>query len=375
MADVGTHYTGIRAYANERYIPKMVSRQYTRSPLLGMLVKRGGGDGELRPNSLNIVGGGNVMTSARRAAIAGSYQVNVFLQYTTVGGQKWMSARDTEPALSTPASAGGSQDQTRKSAYFRAAELHGEIIVWKNTTLLGQGRYAIGSAVDEALNVGAQDHLDEFIKQLYVGDPADQTADIWSLPSGLNQICDTDNTYGGLDRTVSPANTTWQGRRVTTNTTAALAIIDNANITQAMQDVGTGIDTFLVNKAAYLTIKAEALSKGGILIHRGTPEAARLGLAREAVFYGDVLITYDPWLKNYTDESVDLSAAAVGLTMGDLVLETFDGHFFTAGEFVDVGKYARSGLHAKRAIMETHFLFWTEKPWNHILYTAVSGSY
>src|SRR3972149_4558003 len=130
MADVGTHYTGIRAYANERYIPKMVSRQYTRSPLLGMLVKRGG-DGELRPNSLNIVGGGNVMTSARRAAIAGSYQVNVFLQYTTVGGQKWMSARDTEPALSTPASPGGSQDQTRKSAYLRAAELPGEITGWK----------------------------------------------------------------------------------------------------------------------------------------------------------------------------------------------------------------------------------------------------
>lgn len=377
MADVGTHYTGVRSYANERHIPKLISRLYSRSPILGIMAHKGGGDSGLRAGGLNLIGGGSLST-AQRKMITGSYEVHLHIQSGDGASDqtKNMGVRDTAPSMTSPTT--DSQDQQKKTVYFRFTKKHTEVIIWNTTTELGKGKYALGSAVSDAVSIAMQHHFGSLIDELWKGSPADQTADVWSEQAGINDICHTTNTYGGLDRT---SVTFFDGFRDATSRASALSLVDTAHLdlvgsnTQSVMDITDGFSVGLWNRDAYQTAKAEALSKNGTLLHRGTPEAAREGIKNEAFFYGNVLNTYDPGLKDYSAVSgdPDLSGGVLLMDPTEMCFLTQEGKSFSAGPFRDLAEYSEGGKDAIRSLLKTHYKFWTFKPFAHFLYTAVSA--
>jgi len=298
-----------------------------------------------------------------------SYRFNY--QSGQTNANKWMGTRDTAPQMSNPTT--NSQDQKKKDAFVNWSKLHSEIIVWNSQVETASGRYAKGDAMTDAISIAVSDHMDALLRELYVGLPTDQTADIWDKPVGLYYICQPTGTVYGVDRSLAAAQA-MRGRTIH-GAAASLDMIDIANIDMGIQDTGPGIDTLLCSRGIYHTLKAEALTKNGTLLHRDTPEVAKLGLKNEAVIYGNVVITYDPWLKDYSGSNgPDLSTSAFGLTLGDICFQTQEGNWLTPGKFVDLEETGEGGKDAKRSILKSHCRLWTQRPFNHVMFMGTTGS-
>jgi hypothetical protein len=379
MADSTFVRTGSRAYAKEQFLPGFVSQQYVRSPLLGFLAAQSGDKGGLREVSLGLLNGkgtiigGKNMSKAKRENLSGSERVNIAGVQT--GGNsasvKNLTVRDTTATVSTPTS--NSQDQKRKTGFVKWTHKQNAVIVWNSQKRLSKGKYKAADVVSDAVGIACQDMFDNLIDELWKGSPSDQDAEAyWSEQSGVNDVCHTTNTLYGIDRT---SVTYFDSNRVTGGKTAALALIDDANITQGIQDTGDGVNLCLLPKALYLTVKAEALTKGGTLIHSNTPEAAQTGIRKESIMYGETLITYDPGLKDYSavvTADPDMSDNVFMGDMGDWVFQTNDGANFELGEFVNLPDYSEGAIDAEQALIDLEYRFFTNKPWTSILYTAVT---
>jgi hypothetical protein len=379
MADSTLVRTNARAYAREQFIPGFVSQQYVRSPLLGFLAAQSGQKGGLREvahgllNGKGSIIGGTNMSKAKRENLSGSERVHVAGVQTggNSGSVKNLTVRDTTATVSTPTS--NSQDQKRKTGFVKWTHKQNAVIVWKSTLRLAKGKYKVADVVSDAVGIAVQDMFDNLIDELWKGSPSDQDAEAyWSEQSGVNDVCHTTNTLYGIDRT---SVTYYDSNRVTGAKTANLALIDDANITQGIQDTGKGVGLCLLPKSLYLTVKAEALTKGGTIIHKNTPEAALTGILSESVMYGDVLITYDPGLKDYSavvTADPDMSDNVFMADMGDWCFQTNDGANFQLGEFVSLPDYSEGAIDAEQALVDLEYRFWTNRPWTSILYTAVT---
>jgi len=385
MADI----TGIRtaaaltAYASEKFIPKFVSEQYTFSPLLSAMTAQPGSDRELRPKGdketpgsvkSTFIGGGN-LTYAQKMSIRGSLTASWSVHTGTSGDVKNLTVRDTSAALSAPTT--NSQDQKEKMTYLNFSLKQVECLIWNNAVRLSRGKFKISNVMDHAMGIAMQDLLDHLINELWQGSPSDQTAAIWSEQPSVNDVCSTTNTLYGLDRT---ANGYFLSHRVTSATPAALNIVDNANVTQGIRNKSTrGVNFGLVNATDYLTLKAEATTKGlGSIVMDGNPIAARYGIKNEALAYGNTVITYDPGLQNYStllseSGAVDLSRAAVFFNIGDWFFETQEGENFNVGPFIDISQYSSGGYDARRSLITVMYRFGCFDPKNQVLYTDLSG--
>ena len=379
MADSDFVRSKGRAYASEQFIPNFVSQQYVRSPLLGFLAAQGGDKGGLRELSLgllngkgSIIGGAN-MKKAKRENLQGSERVYVagVQTGTNAASVKNLTVRDTSATVSTPTS--NSQDQKRKAGFVQWTHKQNAVIVWKSTVRIAKGKYKIADVISDAVGIAVQDMFDNLIDELWKGSPSSQDAEVyWSEQQGINDVCHTTNTLYGIDRT---SVTYYDSHRVTGSTTANLAMIDDANVTQGIQDTGDGVSLCLLPKALYLGMKAEALTKGGTLIHSKTPESAQTGIRKESIMYGETLITYDPGLKDYSavvTADPDMSDNVFMADMGDWVFQTNDGANFQMGEFVSLPDYSEGAIDADQALIDLEYRFWTNKPWTSILYTAVT---
>lgn len=377
MADIANTRDLIRAYATEQFIPEFVTNQYTRSPLLQRMTGQKGSDRELRPVGDGLTGktkgtlvGGGSMSRAKRMAVTGGESVSWGVQKGTSVSVKNLTSRDTAATLANPTT--NSQDQQKKMTTVRLTHKQVECLVWNSTAQANQGEYKIMSAIDDALGIAMQEIFDSLITELYVGSPTDQESEYWSEQIGIDNVCKTSGFLYGIDRT----GTFFDGKRVTSAKAKALALIDDANITQGIQDKGEGVDLCLVNKTAYLTIKAEALTKGGTVIHKSMPEAVEYGMKQECILYGNVLVTYDPGLLDYSAISTfdsDLSNAVFMTKIGDWCFQTCNDKNFSVGEFVDLSKFSVGGHDARRALIDLQYRFWVFHPKNSIMYTAVTA--
>lgn len=393
MADTTGVLTGLAALADRVVIPKLMSKIYTRAPLLALIAAMatpgssgpfGPGNNPLRRAADGLIGGSNVVADkARREQILGNpLEVHVRVQTGGVGGHKFMGARDTGPTISSPTT--NHHAAKTKTAKFRHTKLHSPLLLWNTDTEVnppsgGMGQYGFTNVVREGSSIAFQDHVDALLPVLYDGLPSDQTAEVWDSPFGLSSVCGTDNSYGGIDRT---AGTFWDGRKVTDATAASLDMVDQAHIDLGVLDYGDGATVMLCHRAAYHQIKAEALAKGGsalVMVRPGSREALKLGLTREAFWYGSVLFVYDPWLKNYygnTDTAEnDLSTSCMLLTLGDFVFQTMRGfNFRVPNSLTDLEAVAMGGNDAKYGLLKTHFRWWCEAPWNQVWWTTVTTS-
>jgi hypothetical protein len=375
MANIATTRSGLRAYASEEFIPKFVTNQYTRSQILASLVAQQANDRELRPpgNGLikgTMVGGKN-MRSADQKRIKGSESASWGVQTGTSGGVKNMTSRDTTATIATPTT--NSQDQKKVMTTVRWSKKQVQCVVWNSTADTNRGQYAIMSAVDDALAIAMQDLFDSLIQELWTGAPSDETAEFFSEQSGVNNICSTTTQLYGLDRNTHDY---FDGHRVDSSATPGLALIDDANITQGITEKSGPVTLALFNPTDYLVVKAEALAKGGggIIIRASDPEAARYGVKREAIVYGDCLITVDYGLKDWsavTTGDPNMADNAFMCVIEDYVFETQTDRNFSVDEFIDVGKYTPGGIDAKSAHITLMYRFYTLHPKSSILYTDV----
>ena len=376
MADTTGVLTSLQSIADRliRTQPEFVSKIFDRSTILSLLRARGGGDTSFRPGAFTLVGGGN-LGRARREELKGAEKVYLPAIHTgTVGGTKLMAARDTGPSISSPTT--NTAADKFKRGFVQKCKLHTPVLIWNTDLEATQGKYSLISLTERAVGLAMEEQGDEIRNILLDGDVDDDTADIWNGQYGITSVCDTDNKIYGIDRN---GVTYFDGKLITASTSAALAMVDQANITEGIYKNGPGIDALICNPTAYNTIKAEALAKGGTLLHRGTPEALRNGVLNEAVMYGSVIITLDYSFNNFDQVGssggmvgTDLSNACVGLTLGDWVFLSQDGERFSIGAFTDLEQTAEGGKDAKHAVMKTHFRLWCEKPWNQILWTTVA---
>lgn len=373
MANIPTTRSGLRAYASEKFIPKFVTRQYDRSTILSVMAAQEGSDRMLRPPGKGLIkgtqiGGGN-LTRAQRMNTAGSESASWGVQTGTSGGVKNLTARDTTATISNPTT--NSQDQKKVMTTVKWSKKQVQCVVWNSTKSTNKGKYAIMSAVDDALGIAMQDLFDSLIQELWTGAPADETAEFFSEQSGINNICSTTTQLYGLDRS---GHTYFDSHLVTTAINAGLAMIDDANTTQGIDEEGNPVTLALFNKSAWLTVKAEALAKGGQLILKSMPLAQEYGVRREAVLYGDCLITKDYGLKDWsavTSGDPNMSDNAFMCDVGDYVFETSTDGNFAVNEFVNVGEVTPGGIDARSAHITLMYRFYTYKPWNSILYTDV----
>lgn len=371
MADVGRIYTGARAYSNEEYRRRLYSQLYTRAPFGGVVIGKPLTAGMLRPGAFSV--SGDAIPRARKKQLAGGYQNNIFFQTGTSSGTANVTARGNVPQVTSPTT--DSQDQQRKSAFFKWTKKMTEVICWNITTELSGGQFSLGDAKLESQNIGMQSHFDSTVAELWVGSPSDQTDDRWTEQLGVEYACDDNNTYGGVDRSVA-GNAGWRGRRDTTTRAANIGLVDfyhTQNVgsyTTAVLDVGEGFDLVVWNKAVWETVKAEAKSVGINSVRNSSniPEYAKAGILREGFYFNDTFHTYDPWLKDYsaTDSAdPDLSTYALFTRAADWCFMTHsDTGYGNMGPWVNIAQYTEAGKDAHRMLISTIYQFWNEAPGN-----------
>lgn len=381
MADVGRIYETNRAQANEEYNRRLMSRQYSREPLLAVMIAESGGVGQLRPDALSLVGGGNI-PMGRREELLGSYQNNFFWQTGTgaTNQTKNMTATDTVPAMSSPST--NSQAFLRKSAFFKWSKKVTELLVWNVTVELASGKFALGDAKLEAQNIGMQNHFDHLADELYIGNPSDQTADLWSEQLGINQGCDDNNTYGGVDRSVA-GNSGWRGFRDTTTRAPSLDLQATFEIglvgsyTQSVQEVSDGFDLVIWNRGAYLAVRREAQVMGGILMLDAIDKFARSGMKFEGFKRDRTVNIWSPRLKNWSATDSDdpnMTDYVFFARAGDWCFRTNPKMgVFRVGPWTDNGRYVSAGNDAQRALITTGYQFFTERAWSSLLAEAIAG--
>jgi hypothetical protein len=362
-----TTYRGASVYFGEKWLPQLISTQYTRSPLLTYLTSKNGDEGGLRPNASVFMGGARSSTYAMRSQIAQAQQVNVTVQSRSGGAGKNMAARDTLPTL--PNTVTDTNADRVRTAFWKPVRTVEPCFVW-NSLIRGnnsaEGRRGV---VQDAIKMHMQEHFDRILRDIYIGNPTAQDAEIyWDAPLGIDQICSTTNVYAGINRTT---DSFWRSNRITANTSATLALIDDANYTQGIADTTEGVDLCLLSKAAYLAVKAEALTKGGTPSIGLPMDMAKTGLNFEAIKYGKVMITYDPWLKDYSGVGgTNLSSAGLLMNTDHFVFATTRAAF-KIGEMMDVSKYTLGAYDASKCEITTEYYLICDKPKTMALYTAL----
>lgn len=380
MANVGRIYDTNRAQANEAYRTQLLSRQYSRDPMLGFLMANEGGVGNLRPESLNLVGGKSLPHS-KREELLGSYQVNYFWQTGTGATDQTanLTATSNVPSMTTPAT--NSQAFLRKSAFFKWTKKMTEVLVWNVTTELAAGQFALGDALLEAQNIGMQNHFDSLIQEIYVGDPTDQTADLWDEQPGIINAIDDNNIYGGIDRSLS-ANIGWRSFRDSTARSATRSLVDTYHIdiigsyTKSVQEISDGFDLVIWNRDAYLAVKAEAEARGPVINVNDVPEYAASGIKMEAFKYHNTFHTWSPNLKDWTgiaSGNPNLSAYALFTNMGEWCFRTNPKMgLHKVGPWTFEGQYVRGGADARRTLITTGYQFFILRSWSSLLAENVS---
>lgn len=353
MAEI--NLSGVTAFANRQLRSKLNSGLFDMPVLLAYMAGKGLTAGTLgRPGVGSMIGRGRV-SNVKRESVDGSIEVHVPFLTERTGGFKSMGQRDTSPSTGND-----SQDQKRRTAYFRWYRCQQAIKVWNSTLLAaGNNEYKIADAVDDAVDQAMEEMMEEIDTRLHTGNPSSQTDPFWDNLLGVEQAMATTNTYGGVDRNTYPA---WASNRVTAAKTATLSLIDDANIEQEVKSKGPGIDLVLCSKTLYNKFKQEALARQGTLLLPGTPEMSEVGQLKEAVRYNGVTIAPD-WkaTANYV----------YMFTTRDWFFQTSPQENWTVDKFEDQSS-TPGGDDAITSRIRLMCRLVCERPWNQILYTNVS---
>jgi hypothetical protein len=351
-----------------------VSQIFKRNVLAAVMLGKGGLSGELgRPGAFVAFGGKpGSFSDASQSKIA-AYERKIRVHAKTSSGFKHMGFDDTSPAVDV------AQSQNNTSASYRYCHARQALKILNDDIRFAKGQYQIADPIQDATEEAVQKLVDNVTPFFYLGVPGDQTADKWSQPLGIKALCDTDNTFAGLNRGSAPYSTCWVGKEVTTAKSCSLSLIDDANITQGIQDTGPGVDVVICGKANYLKLKYEAQARGQFQTLSLMPKHLEVGARYEGFQYGSVTILYDNWIQDYSTgtwpsglAATDISNYVFMLTSGDLHMDIHPEGNFSVGQFKDQGQLSPGGEDAITANIDILYRPWYEYPNRHIVYTSVS---
>jgi hypothetical protein len=128
--------------------------------------------------------------------------------------------------------------------------------------------------------------------------PTSEDANTWDCLHSIQTALKADNTYGGVDRSLS-ANSWFRGNYITaSNTQSFNDRINYCNYDLGLAGKGLGVQLIIVGATQFKKAKAEAKAESYQLMTNGIPEFPEFGFKREVVkiFSGNrpVYVIYDP---------------------------------------------------------------------------------
>ena len=322
-----------------------------------------------RPGCGEILSG-KMITKAeveRLPAING-YQPRI--QGFETSNSKWMGKYDTNPIVGSSQTLAHSQ-VGQNSALFYRAELKTPILVWhrdkercsREGTERGRG-LAMAQLLEEATEVAYQEHVKELNAKMWTGNPTSQSADPWDQPLGIMEMLSATNTYGGVDRSVA-AHASWRAIVDTTLTATDLdRIVDDANVTKSLKDLGSGVNLGITTKALYLQFKAQAQAAGSVVrvLPEGIPGMAAMGVKQECLLKDNTYVMYD---------STCPANNFLGLNLETMKIMIFPGKNLTVSKWVDLSTATEGAKNADQAFINTEILVANDNPALNIKYTAI----
>lgn len=366
---------------SQNWISKgIASNWYKKAPLLAILAavslslgnqNKTDGLSIGRPGSAEILAGKKI-SPAEKHNLQGinSYipRIQGFKTNNTAARSSASSGRTTAPTVANPTT--NSHGQANQfGAKFNWTHIDTPILIWheekiragKKETAKGQG-LAMAQVIDEATEVGMQDHVDWMADAVWNGNPSSQTADLWDKPLGLLQMISATNTYANVDRSQA-SNAVWRGLVDSTITSVDVRkVVDDANITKQLSAIGGGVGAILTTPAIYLLFKAQIIAAGGQICKEGMPEFAYMGVKKEVLMIDNAVIMWDEKCPANNVACLDLS-----------VCKYLQDPAFNAvvSEFTDLSKAVEGGKFADQAQISSRFMITNDNPALSVLYTAI----
>lgn len=304
-----------------------------------------------------ISGGSGYGTDAALAAVGGGGAINGLLGSITLGAGGVITAVSLNSSTSTGflappqiiiTSAGTSSDQHFSRPFTKWWERLDPIQVFKKpmrrlkNLMHGASKAEkeqvladiLKTAVDEVREV----HLKNIAKEMWgitttAGLPTSQSAEVFDHLLSAPAAMQTNNVYGGADRTI-PSNSWWLGKRQTAHKAANIVDLYNeANYTNSCLDIGLGITLLMCGPSLFPQFVDQVRAAGGIVMENGLPEFGEFGFKQRVLKYQDMWIIYDPMCpdKLRTDPRTQ-SAYTKNALMG-INLDTFTIGFSPEAKF------------------------------------------
>jgi hypothetical protein len=365
--------TGFATVAQNFISKGIASNFYSKLPLLAVLGALTIGNNKKtalqigRPDAGEILSGKNISIGEKRS-LEGINDYIARIQAFKTNNTVARTLRDNMPTVANPTTQSHGQ-AGQAGAIFRWVHVDTPLLIWhedkiragQKGTKEGQG-IAMSQLIDEATEVGMQDHLDWFADKVWNGVPTDQTQPLWDQPPGILEAMGTTNVYGLVDRN-DAGNAVWKSQRDTALKSVDIArILDDVNLTKNLRVKGQGASLMLTTTALYAQFKTQILAAGGVILQNGMPEFASMGVKKEVLQKDNCYIMYDPGCPANNVAAFDLTSWKF------MVHPQFN---FKVEPFTDISKLSEGAKKADTSSISTRFMLTCDNPYLNCLYTAI----
>ncbi|MDB4261459.1 hypothetical protein N9878_01190 [bacterium] len=235
---------------------------------------------------------GKPVSVAKRKSLGGSTQKHIFFQTSRVGGGKYLGEDGTTSSTGT-----ARQDKQKRSTAVSWSFYEQPISLRNNAIRMSGDGYAIGSLIEDAVQMAMNEANEQIAGDLWNGSPTSQASDVYDDLIGVDQWVDDNNTIGSIDRS---SVTGFNGVRTDSATTISLSTIDDAalNSTNGLSLYGGRSDMAITTSGIYNNLKQEALASGGQLMFSEKQQGQAVGFEGEYINYNNTMICFDPYATN-----------------------------------------------------------------------------
>ena len=383
----------------QNYITKTLApQQYLRSAMLYALAGITAGYTN-EPLAIGRKDAGEVlsglkMSPARRMFLQSINSYQPRIQAYKTSNTRMMGARPTMPTVGSATTRSHGQ-ATQAAADFRFAKMRTPILVWHEDIDRaldgneGRGRagmgVAVGQLVEEATQVGLQEHMDHLACRLLYGSPPSQDEDPWLDFSGVASGVSASNRYGRINRGALSTGDPWLSNVISTSfQTDITSIVDYCKINLKFNSISGGPYLILAGGANYLTFKNQVLNRGGVIMETpagaGLPAMAKIGVEREVVKKDDYLLMWEPMLDSCPALDADSGAALYTatptyvyvLSLREWVFILNKKYNIKTDEFVDISNKSEGAKDADQGFITTRGLLACDKPNVQAVFTALA---
>lgn len=321
MADSSAVRTGLDTLIAENWSSTIIDNLFDIMPLFAAFVTKNG-QSKKDVTGLGVPDSGMVLTGVKSAKVRKReilsslvYQPHIHHLLPAEGDGKVMGLYDNMPVRSDWENSGPEKRFKRPAVKWcelaDPCKVSNEIIRHTKRTAAGErnGWESIGDLLKVEQSDVLGRHMLRWSQMLWgnyagtangastSGAPSDEDDDKWDAIYSVKNACKADNTYCGVDRSLS-GGSYFRGNYVSATTAPVFRdMIRYANYgTPALAAKNKGLDAIFVGGTLFQYALAEADAKGGQIIRAGTPipEFGQFGWQRDLVKIDNTFIVYDP---------------------------------------------------------------------------------